>query len=73
MCVTKNLSAYVDKMGINLSAMARATGIKRGILHASLSTAMNEDKRRPLRDDELIKICKFLDVNPMDFAAKEDE
>lgn len=67
MCVTKNLSLYVYKKGINLSAMSRATGIERGRLHASLSTAVQEDKRRPLRDDELIKVCKFLGVDPMMF------
>ena len=70
MCVSKNLSMYVNQKGINLSAMSRATGIQRGILHASLSDAVSDEKRRALRDDELIKVCRFLDVNPMDFADK---
>lgn len=72
MCVTKNLSIYVENRGINLSAMSRATGIKRGTLHASLSGAVQENKRRPLRDEELLKVCAFLNVNPMDFAEKKE-
>lgn len=48
--------------------MSRATGIHRSTLHASLSEAVDDEKRRPLKDDELIKVCRFLDVNPMDIA-----
>lgn len=68
MGVTKNLSLYVKNKGINISAISRATGIKRGTLHASLSGSVQEDKRRPLRDEELLKVCAFLNVNPMEFA-----
>lgn len=73
MCVSKNLSLYVYQKGINISAMSRATGIQRGILHASLSNSVKDEKRRSLKDDELVKVCKFLGVNPMDFADSPDE
>ncbi len=73
MCVSKNLSVYVKKRGINISAMSRATDIPRSILHMSLSTAVTDQKRRPLKDDELIKVCKYLEVNPMDFADQGAE
>lgn len=68
MCVSKNLAVYISRKGINISAMSRATGIHRSTLHASLSEAVDDEKRRPLKDDELIKVCRFLGVNPMDFA-----
>ena len=71
MCISKNLGLYIKDKGVNLSAMSRSTGIERGKLHMSLSTSIEEDKRRPLRDEELIRVCKFLGVNPMDFADKE--
>lgn len=71
MCVSKNLSKYITKRGINLSAMSRATGIQRSALQMSLSEAVDDKKRRPLRDDELIAVCKFLEVNPLDFADEK--
>lgn len=70
MCTSKNVASYIKEKGINISAMSRATGIKRGKLHASLSEKVSEEKRRPLRDEELLKVCDFLEVNPMDFAEK---
>ena len=73
MCVSKNLAEYVNNKGINLSAMSRATGIRRGILHMSLSITVPDNKRRPLKDDELVKVCRFLEVNPMDFADKPEK
>ena len=68
MCVSKNLAIYVREKGINISAMSRATNIERGKLHMSLSDTVDDAKRRPLKDDELVKVCLFLGVNPMDFA-----
>lgn len=68
MCVSKNLALYIKKKGINVSAMSRATGIDRGKLHMSLSETVDDTKRRPLKDDELVKVCIYLDVDPRDFA-----
>ena len=64
--ITKKLAELIAEQGINISALSRATGIKRGILHASLSAAVDDEKRRPLRDDELGKVCRVLKGNPMD-------
>lgn len=72
MNVTKNLSVYVAEKGINLSVLSRATGIKRGVLHKSLSGAVADEKRRPLKGEELIKICRFLDVDPLKFDDAPD-
>jgi hypothetical protein len=65
MSVTKNLAKYTKEKAINLSAMARATGIQYPVLYASLG---DKNRNRPLSIDEAILICKFLDVNPLDFA-----
>lgn len=63
--VTDRLSEYVRKKRINLSAMSRDTGISYMALYDSLA---NNARARDLRDDELIKVCGFLEINPMDFA-----
>lgn len=65
MSVTKNLAKYTKEKAINLSAMARATGIQYPVLYASLG---DKNRDRPLSIDEAILICKFLDVNLLDFA-----
>lgn len=68
--VTRRLSEYVRKKRINISALSRDTGISYMAIYDSL---MNEQRTRDLRDDELLKICSFLDVNPMDFADKSEK
>lgn len=68
MGATKNLARYVQEKAINLSAMSRTTGIPYSALYDSLT---NKKRERPLSMDEAIIICKFLGVNPMDFAEEE--
>ena len=63
--VTDNISEYVRNTGVNISKMARDTGIPYMSLYDSL---MNERRGRVLRDWEMLRICKFLGVNPMNFA-----
>lgn len=65
--VTKNVAEYVNSMGINIAKMSRDTGIPYRQL---LSSLKDDGRERSLRDDEMIAICSFLKVNPMDFAAK---
>lgn len=62
--VTKNLSKYVKDKGFNLAKMSRDTGIPYPALYCSLFN----DGKRSLRDNELIAVCRFIGVNPMDFA-----
>lgn len=66
---TRNLSKYVRDKGINISKMSRETGIPYIALYDSL---MNEDRDRDLRVGEMFAICRFLDLNPMDFAQQEE-
>lgn len=67
MSPTKKLGKYIKDKAINLSALSRATGLPYGVLYDSLS---NKNRERPLSMDEAIIICKFLGVNPMDFAEE---
>lgn len=62
---TKNLAEYVKKRGINLSKVARDTGIPYYSLYSSL---MDSDRARDLRDYEFMGVCLFLGVDPRDFA-----
>lgn len=66
--VTQNVSEYVRKKGINLSKLSRDTKIQYMAVYDSLA---NPERNRDLRDYELLKICEFLGVNPMDFAGDE--
>lgn len=65
---TKNLAEYVRKLGVNISKMSRETGISYMAIYDSL---FNDSRDRELRTWEFFAICKFLHVNPMDFADKE--
>lgn len=65
---TKNLSEYVKKRGINLSKVARDTGLSYSALYSSL---MDTDRERDLRDYEFMGVCFFLGVDPREFADSE--
>lgn len=59
---TTSISDCIGKMGINISALSRGTGIADGILRRSIVR-----RERDLRADEMILICKFLGKDPFDF------
>lgn len=65
---TRNIGKYVRDKGINLTKMAKSTGISYGALYDSLFSAKRE---RDLRLGEALAVCDFLGVDPMDFADKE--
>ncbi len=64
---TTSISDYIDRMGINISALSRGTGISDGILRRSIVR-----KERSLRFDEAIAICEFLGKDPFDFYRHPD-
>lgn len=63
---TRNLSRYIRTKGINLSKISRDTNIPYGALYDSLS---NSERDRDLRAGEMLLVCRFLGVNPLDFNA----
>ena len=68
--VTKNISRYVKDRGINVSKMARDTGISYMALYDSL---LNDDRDREIRGRELLQVCNFLRVDPRNFADEPKE
>lgn len=67
---TRNLGLYVRDKGFNLSELSRKTGVPYMALYDSL---VNERRDRSLRVDEYLKVCKHLELDPMDFADNPDE
>ncbi len=49
--------------------MARDTGIPYMALYDSL---LNDERDREIRGRELLRVCKFLGVNPMEFAEEKE-
>lgn len=66
--ITRKVSEYVKNRGINISKMARDTGLPYTALYNSLS---DTERKRDLRDYEFMSICFFLGVDPREFADKE--
>ena len=64
MKITNNIAKYIDDKKINLSKLSRKAKVSYAALYTSLK---NKDRQRPLRADELIKICKVLEKDPRDF------
>lgn len=69
MALERNIAEFIKKRGVNLSAMSRETKIPYMSLYDSL---FNEKKARQLKGSELIAVCEFLDVSPMEFADKKE-
>lgn len=60
---TKALAKVVDDRGITVRHLSKETGIPEYTLYKSLS--LQHNNTRSLRGDELIKLCKVLNLNPM--------
>ena len=58
---TQYLSNYVSQKGISLKNMANELGISYDSIYNSLGKRVSN---RPLRGDELLKICNFIGLNP---------
>lgn len=60
MTLEENLSKYIEDKGIALTVVSRRTGISYMALYDSLK---NKSKKREIRGKELVKLCKFLDID----------
>lgn len=67
---TQIVSEYVKNKGINLTRLAKATGLSYVSVYDSLA---NKNRERDLKAGELIRICNFLGLNPMDFADEQQK
>lgn len=69
MVVTRELSKYLDEKGISITALSKATGYTLNVLYPSLK----KDGKRPLRADEYLNICKFIEVEPFRFLVTKKD
>ena len=67
--VTKAVSEYIRDKGITISTISQKTGISYGVLHSSLC----KKAKRKLRADEYLKICYFLEIDPLRFFISPQE
>lgn len=65
MTISKQIGHYMKKKGLNLSEVARQTGLDYNSLYASL---YNKNSHRDLRAGELIPLCIFLEIDPREFV-----
>lgn len=63
--ITTNISNYIKRAGVNISALSRASRISDGVLRRSIVR-----RERSLRADEAIAICEFLGKEPFEFYHK---
>ena len=61
---TERLAQYIERKGVKVSRIAEETGLPVMALYRSLSGGK---RKRPLLAGEFLKICSFLEVNPMQF------
>lgn len=69
MGISRRIGTYMKDKGFNLSEVARKTGLDYQSLYVSL---YDEKRERDLRTEELIPLCIFLNINPMDFAEETE-
>ena len=68
MIATKNLAEVIKKRSINVAAMCSQTGLSAKIIYASLG----KNSTRELRADELLTICKYIDIDPFELFKRDD-
>lgn len=64
---TKYLSDYITHKGINLKNMSDQLDLSYDCIYNSLG---KRDSKRPLRGDEFLMICNFLEIDPKDILMK---
>lgn len=73
MDATQKVAKYIKDKGIKISVLSEKTGISRSSLDLSFSSYPSRTKQRMLKADELLDICDFLGLNPMDFKKDDKE
>ncbi len=68
MTLEENLSKCIEDRGIALAVVSRRTGISYMALYDSLR---NKSKKREIKGKELVKLCRFLDIDSRELADKE--
>lgn len=61
--VTQRIADYVRSKGISITKIAEKTGIG----YQVLCNCFDKNKSRQFKADELLLVCRYLEVNPYDF------
>lgn len=64
---TRALAEYINEKGISIATICKATGLTKTPIYDSLSL---NGRGRPLKSDEFLLICMFLEVDPRRFATE---
>ena len=67
MTLEKTISKCIEDRGIALTVVSRRTGISYMALYDSLK---NKAKKREIRGKELVKLCKFLDIDSRELVEE---
>lgn len=70
MTLEENISRCIEDKGIALTIVSRRTGIPYMALYDSLK---NKSRKRDIKGIELVKLCKFLDIDLQYFANEKTE
>lgn len=63
--ITERIADIVSQRGVSTAKIAEVTGISPQILY----NCFDQKKKRELKADELILVCRFLNINPLDLSA----
>lgn len=63
---TRRVSEYIEEKGLNIMNLSRKTGVPYGILQRSVVR-----RERDLRADEFLKICEFLQIDPLSMYCSD--
>ena len=67
MTLEENISKCIEDRGIALTVVSRRTGISYMALYDSLK---KKAKKREIRGKELVKLCKFLDIDSRELVEE---
>ena len=67
MTLEENISKCIEDRGIALTVVSRRAGISYMALYDSLK---NKAKKREIRGKELVKLCKFLDIDSRELVEE---
>ena len=66
MTLEENIARRIEDKGIALTVVSRRTGVPYMALYDSLK---NKSKRRDIKGKELVKLCKFLNIDPRELEV----
>lgn len=68
MTLEESIARRIEDKGIALTVVSRRTGVPYMALYDSLK---NKSKRRDIKGKELVKLCKFLNIDPRELEVSD--